>query len=51
MDIPLTTVLPETQPINLSSSTSTDTADLNKDLDDLIKEGVAKFGEVPNSGG
>ncbi|MCI50865.1 hypothetical protein A2U01_0072109, partial [Trifolium medium] len=27
LDIPLTTVLPETQPINLSSSTSADTAD------------------------
>ncbi|MCI67252.1 hypothetical protein A2U01_0088510, partial [Trifolium medium] len=28
-DIPLTTVLPETQPINLSSSTSVDTAELD----------------------
>ncbi|MCI27396.1 hypothetical protein A2U01_0048594, partial [Trifolium medium] len=36
-DIPLTTVLPETQPINVSSSTSPDTAELEKEVDAIIK--------------
>ncbi|MCI03156.1 hypothetical protein A2U01_0024191, partial [Trifolium medium] len=47
-DLPLNTVLPETQPINISSSTSLDTAELDKEVEAIIKEGVTKFGEVPN---
>ncbi|MCI65767.1 hypothetical protein A2U01_0087025, partial [Trifolium medium] len=34
-DVPLNTVLPETQPINVSSSSSPDTADLDKEADML----------------
>ncbi|MCI21100.1 hypothetical protein A2U01_0042264, partial [Trifolium medium] len=47
-DIPLNTVLPETQPINVSSSTSPDTAKLDKEAETIFKEGVTKFGETPN---
>ncbi|MCI70042.1 hypothetical protein A2U01_0091305, partial [Trifolium medium] len=32
------TVLPETQPINVSSSTSPDTAELDKEAETIIKE-------------
>ncbi|MCI14715.1 hypothetical protein A2U01_0035847, partial [Trifolium medium] len=46
--IPLTTVLPESNPINISSSTSPDTVELDKEAGELIKEGIAKFGETPN---
>ncbi|MCI51765.1 hypothetical protein A2U01_0073009, partial [Trifolium medium] len=48
VDIPLTTVLPETQPINISSSTYTDTAELDKEADTIIQEGITKFGKTPN---
>ncbi|MCI09192.1 hypothetical protein A2U01_0030275, partial [Trifolium medium] len=47
-DIPLNTVLPENQPINVSSSTSPDTAELDREVDAIINEGVTKFGEIPN---
>ncbi|MCI30964.1 hypothetical protein A2U01_0052175, partial [Trifolium medium] len=47
-DLPLNMVLPETQPINVSSSTSPDTAELDKEVEAIIKEGVTKFGEVSN---
>ncbi|MCI78601.1 hypothetical protein A2U01_0099871, partial [Trifolium medium] len=47
-DIPLNTVLPETQPINVSSSTSPDTAELDKEAETIIKEGIARFGQSPN---
>ncbi|MCI20396.1 hypothetical protein A2U01_0041558, partial [Trifolium medium] len=36
-DIPLTTVLPETKPINVTSSSSPDTADLDKEADTLME--------------
>ncbi|MCI34162.1 hypothetical protein A2U01_0055380, partial [Trifolium medium] len=44
-DIPLNTVLPETQHINVSSSTSPDTAELDQEAETIFKEGVTKFGE------
>ncbi|MCI40909.1 hypothetical protein A2U01_0062142, partial [Trifolium medium] len=47
-DIPLNTVLPETQPINVSSSTSPDTAELDKEAETIIMEGSTKFGKTPN---
>ncbi|MCI79719.1 hypothetical protein A2U01_0100990, partial [Trifolium medium] len=46
-DIPLTTVLPEPQTIHVSSSSSPDTVELDKEVDRL-KEGVTKYGETPN---
>ncbi|MCI33246.1 hypothetical protein A2U01_0054463, partial [Trifolium medium] len=45
-DIPLTTVLPEPQTIHVSSSSSPDTVELDKEAD-MLKEGVIKFGETP----
>ncbi|MCH97003.1 hypothetical protein A2U01_0017996, partial [Trifolium medium] len=47
LDIPLTTILPEPQTINVSSSSSPDTAELDKEAD-MLKEGIAKYGETPN---
>ncbi|MCI36468.1 hypothetical protein A2U01_0057691, partial [Trifolium medium] len=46
-DIPLTTVLPEPQTIHVSSSSSPDTAEIDKEAD-MLKEGIAKYGETPN---
>ncbi|MCI25582.1 hypothetical protein A2U01_0046773, partial [Trifolium medium] len=40
IDIPLSTVLPEPNPVYVSSSTSPDTAELDKEADELIKECV-----------
>ncbi|MCI41165.1 hypothetical protein A2U01_0062398, partial [Trifolium medium] len=48
IDIPLTSVLPEPNPINISSSTSHDTTELDKEAEELIKESIARFGETPN---
>ncbi|MCH98976.1 hypothetical protein A2U01_0019986, partial [Trifolium medium] len=48
-DIPVTTIILETQPINVSSSTSPDTAELDKEAETIIKEGITKFGETPKS--
>ncbi|MCI67126.1 hypothetical protein A2U01_0088384, partial [Trifolium medium] len=48
-DIPLNTVIPETQPIDVSLSTSPETAELDKEAKTIIKEGITKFGETPKS--
>ncbi|MCH95828.1 hypothetical protein A2U01_0016810, partial [Trifolium medium] len=45
--IPLTTVLPEPQTIHVSSSSSHDTAELDTEAN-MLKKGIAKYGETPN---
>ncbi|MCH80290.1 hypothetical protein A2U01_0001056 [Trifolium medium] len=47
--IPLNTILPGQEPIDISSTSTTDTAELLKEGDAIIQEGVAKFGEIPKS--
>ncbi|MCI95402.1 hypothetical protein A2U01_0116700, partial [Trifolium medium] len=39
--------LPEPQTIHVSSSSSPDTAELDEEAD-MLKKGVAKYGETPN---
>ncbi|MCI23960.1 hypothetical protein A2U01_0045143, partial [Trifolium medium] len=42
---PLTTILPEHETVYVSSTSTTDTAERDKETDALFQEGVAKFGE------
>ncbi|MCH82653.1 hypothetical protein A2U01_0003464, partial [Trifolium medium] len=46
---PLTTILPEHETVYVSSTSTTDTAELHKEADAIIQEGVTRFGKIPNS--
>ncbi|MCH90672.1 hypothetical protein A2U01_0011594, partial [Trifolium medium] len=44
----LTSILPELETVYVSSTSTTDTTELDKEADAFFQKGVAKIGEVPN---